>query len=88
MAIDTAAKRASAVGTGTTLFGIHLPSSGGIDAEGERQAVAYSYAGITSGAADGGGSGSPITDRRRRAIVGVPFGLPFGGVEVTWPSLL
>lgn len=32
------------------------------------------------------GTGAPITDRRRRAMIAMPFGAPVGGIEITWPS--
>lgn len=83
MALDSAAKRASAITAGGGTFGMHLPSSGGIDAAGERAAAAHAYAGIGAGA---GGAAAPITDRRRRAMIGLPFGAPTGGIEITWPS--
>lgn len=85
MALDTAARRASAIGAGGFDFGFHLPSSGGIDSPNERQAVAYCYRAVVSGAA-GNGAASPITDRRRRAMIAMPFGAPVGGIEITWPS--
>lgn len=48
MAVDTAAKRASAVSFADYDFGMHLPSAGGINTQGERQAVAFSYSGIAA----------------------------------------
>lgn len=66
MAIDTAAKRASVLGVDDAAFGLYLPSSGGIDAASERQAVAHAYNGI---AATTAASGRGIRwDRRRRFI--------------------
>ena len=68
MAVDTAAKRASSISVGDFEVGRHLPSAGGIDDQGERQAVAFSYSGIVADA--------PVTadylpryDRRRRASI-------------------
>jgi len=48
MALDTAAKRASSISMGDYEVGRHLPSAGGINTQGERQAVAFSYSGIAA----------------------------------------
>lgn len=83
MAVDTAAKRASAISAFIGGFGMHPPSTGGINTANERKAVAYAYA----YAGLGNEVTSPLTDRRRRTMMGVPFGLPAGGIEILWPSL-
>ena len=48
MALDTAAKRASSISMANGEFGMHMPSAGGINTQGERQAVAFSYSGIAA----------------------------------------
>ncbi|MHB1310572.1 MAG: hypothetical protein ACYC3L_01050 [Gemmatimonadaceae bacterium] len=67
MALDTATKRASAttVGGDADVFGLLLPSAGGINAVDERQAAAFAYSGIDASSSTGRGVRS---DRRRRFI--------------------
>ena len=66
MALDTAAKRASSITAGDFTFGMHLPSAGGVNSQGERQAIAFSYSGIVADEAVVADY-LPRYDRRRRA---------------------
>lgn len=72
MAVDTAAKRAAAITAFQSEFGMHLPSSGGIDSSVERAVVAMVY-GIEAAA-----GAAAVVDRRRRSVV-APWGVPYPG---------
>jgi len=69
MAIDTASKRASTISAYDFDFGMHVPSSGGIDDAFERAAVSYAYAGIASSGAVGAGAFLPHSRARRLAAL-------------------
>lgn len=78
MAMDTASKRSSAIYAGSPWRSMPPIPDGGALTQGDRQQVAFLYAGITGGGAAGGGASNSnaivffIDDeakRRRRQVV-------------------